>query len=51
MSGLGKSLLLYDRVESLAGVFKAIDEVTAEDLMRLADQYLDPAAMSRMVYT
>jgi predicted Zn-dependent peptidase len=51
MSGLGKSLLLYDRVESLGSLFDAIEAVTAEDLLRLANEHLQPDSISHLVYT
>lgn len=50
MTGLGKSYLLYDRVESLESVFKAIDAITAEDVLRLANEVLDTDAWSHLVY-
>ncbi len=51
MSGLGKSLLLYDRVESLQTLFAAIEAVKAEDLLRLANEHLTTESISHLVYT
>lgn len=50
MTSLGKSYLLYNRVESLASVFAAIEAVTAEDLQRLAQDVLQPDGLSHLVY-
>lgn len=51
MSGLGKSLLLYDRVESLENLFAAIESIDSDELLRLANEHLDPTAISHLVYT
>jgi predicted Zn-dependent peptidase len=50
MTGLGKSYLLYGRVESLESVFAAIDAITAEDVLRLANDVLDDSKWSHLVY-
>lgn len=50
MTGLGKSLLLYDRVESLASVFASVEAITADDVLRLANEVLAPEGLSHLVY-
>jgi predicted Zn-dependent peptidase len=50
MTGLGKSYLLYGRVESLESVFAAIDAITAEDVLRLSNEVLDDSKWSHLVY-
>jgi predicted Zn-dependent peptidase len=50
MTSLGKSYLLYNRVESLENVFAAIEAVSAEDLQRLAQQVLRVEGLSHLVY-
>lgn len=50
MTSLGKSFLLYDRVERLESVFEAIDAITAEDVLRLANEVLDDSTWSHLVY-
>ncbi|MFZ9054957.1 MAG: M16 family metallopeptidase [Flavobacteriales bacterium] len=50
MTGLGKSYLLYGRVERLETVFSAIDAITAADVLRLANEVLDDASWSHLVY-
>lgn len=50
MTSLGKSFLLYNRVESLEKVFESIEQVTAADLQRLAQSVLQPEGLSHLVY-
>ena len=50
MTSLGKSFLLYDRVERLETVFEAIEAITAEDVLRLANEVLDDSKWSHLVY-
>jgi predicted Zn-dependent peptidase len=50
MTGLGKSYLLYGRVESLESVFAAIDAITADDVLRLSNEVLDDSQWSHLVY-
>lgn len=50
MTSLGKSFLLYNRVESLEKVFDSIEQVTAADLQRLARGVLNPEGLSHLVY-
>ncbi|MDA0912312.1 MAG: pitrilysin family protein [Bacteroidetes bacterium] len=50
MSSLGKSYLLYDRVERLESVFEAIDSITAEDVLRLSNEVLNEDEWSHLVF-
>tara|TARA_B100000768_G_C11240199_1_gene359162 strand:+ start:278 stop:1426 length:1149 start_codon:yes stop_codon:yes gene_type:complete len=50
MTGLGKSFMLYDRVESLESVFASVEAITAEDVLRLANEVLAPEGLSHLVY-
>ncbi|MBV42653.1 MAG: peptidase M16 [Crocinitomicaceae bacterium] len=50
MTGLGKSFLQYGRVESLESVFNAIEAITSEDVLRLANEVLDDSTWSHLVY-
>ena len=50
MTSLGKSFLLYNRVERLETVFEAIEAITAEDVLRLANEVLDDRTWSHLVY-
>jgi predicted Zn-dependent peptidase len=50
MTGLGKSYLLYDRVEPMEEVFRALDAITADDVLRVANTWFDPDGWSHLVY-
>ena len=50
MTSLGKSFLLYNKVETLEKVFDSIERVRAEDLQRLACDVLQPERLSHLVY-
>jgi predicted Zn-dependent peptidase len=48
MLALGKSYLLYDRVDSLQEVFRKIEEVTSDDLIEIANEIFDESRMSSL---
>ncbi len=50
MLSLGKSFLIYDRVDELDDICKRIAEVTAEDLRRIACEIFDPEKLSTLIY-
>ena len=50
MSGLAKTYLLYNKVEPLENFFNAIESITAEDIQRVACEYIDPSLLSHLVY-
>lgn len=50
MLAIGKSYLMYNRVDPLLLVFNKIEEITAEDLMEVANFILDEKKMSTLVY-
>lgn len=50
MTGLAKSYLLYNKVESLEKFFSAIEAITPEDILRVSNEFLDPSLMSHLVY-
>ncbi len=47
---LGKSILLFDRFESLISISQKIEAITADDLMDTANLVLDPGSLSQLVY-
>ena len=50
MLTIGKSYLLYDKVDPLRVVFKKIEEITAEQLMEAANIVLNKEQMSTLIY-
>ena len=50
MLSLGKSLLLYDRVDSLEEINHKIEKITASDVLEAANEVLDPAKLSMLVF-
>lgn len=50
MLTIGKSYLLYNKVDLLQIVFNKIDAITADDLLDLANLTLDEKQMSTLVY-
>lgn len=50
MLTIGKSYLLYDKVDPLRVVFNKIEAITVEDLLEVANLTLDENQMSTLVY-
>ena len=50
MSTMGKSIMMYDRVRPLEEAFHAIEAVTADDVLEVANEVLDPDRLSALVY-
>lgn len=51
MFNLGKSLLLFDKIDSLADVFKSIEKIDAKQVWDVANEVFDPKKMSSLTYT
>jgi len=50
MLTIGKSYLLYDKVDPLRVVFKKIEEITAEEIFDVANRILDKNRLSTLIY-
>lgn len=50
MLGLGKSVLYYNRIDSLEEVFKAIDAITPEHLWDISNEIFDPKQLNYLIY-
>ncbi len=50
MLSMGKSLLVFGKAEGLDELYKKIDRVTAADILETANDILDPAGLSMLVY-
>lgn len=49
--GLGKSLLLYGKIQKMRDVYRRIEKVTAEEMQDVANELYNPDQLSRLVYT
>ena len=50
MLGLGKSLLLFDQIDTVQEIFDGIDKLTAEELLETANRYFDPKNCSELIF-
>jgi len=50
MLSLGKSLLVFDRIESMEDTCKKIDEITSSELLDAANEIFDPGKLSTLIY-
>jgi predicted Zn-dependent peptidase len=50
MLSLGKSLLIFDRIDPMDEVFRKIDEVTTSELTDIACNVFDKASLSTLIY-
>jgi predicted Zn-dependent peptidase len=50
MLAIGKSYLLYNRVDPLTEVFRKIEAISSNDLLEVANEILDEKQMSLLVY-
>ena len=50
MLTIGKSYLLFNKVDTVQNIFKKIEAITPLDLLEVANEVLDEKQMSRLVY-
>ncbi len=50
MLNLGKSYLLYNKVDELKEIYQKIDSLTAPDLLKIANEVFDPNQLSTLIY-
>ncbi len=50
MLSLGKSLLIFDRIDSIDETFRKIDAVTGSELMETADAIFNKSSLSTLIY-
>jgi predicted Zn-dependent peptidase len=50
MLSLGKSLLVFNKIETIEQICKKIDNVTASELLETANDIFDPAKLSTLIY-
>jgi predicted Zn-dependent peptidase len=50
MLSLGKSLLVFNRIDSLEDICKKIDTLTTSVLLEISNEVFDPAGLSTLIY-
>jgi predicted Zn-dependent peptidase len=50
MTGLGKSLLVYDRIDRFDELVTKVNSLTVAQLRDVAERMFDPAGISRLRY-
>lgn len=50
MLSIGKSLLLYDRIDTIEEINQKIDAITPSDLLEVANEIFDPKRLSMIMY-
>lgn len=50
MLSIGKSYLLYNRVDTLEEIYSKIDALTASDLLSIANEVFDESKLSHLIY-
>jgi predicted Zn-dependent peptidase len=50
MLGLGKSLLLFNQIDSVQEIYQAIEELKSSDLQEVANKYFDEKGISELIY-
>ena len=51
LSGLAKTYLMYDRVETLDSLVQAIESLQASDLLEVANKWLARESLSSLTFT
>ena len=50
MIALGKSLLAFDKVDTLEEIYTFIDNITAEEILEIANEVFDPHQLSSLTF-
>jgi len=50
MLSLGKSLLIFNKIDTIEDICKKIDEVTASELLETANDIFEPSKLSTLIY-
>ena len=51
MLGMGKSMLLYNKVDALKKIYKKINAITEEELQEIANEVFDKKQLSSLIFT
>jgi len=50
MLSLGKSLLSFNKIDSIEEIYKKIDDITASELLETANEVFEPSKLSTLIY-
>jgi predicted Zn-dependent peptidase len=50
MLSMGKSLLVFDRIDTIEEICRKIDEVSASEIIDISNEVLEPARLSTLIY-
>ena len=50
MQGLGKSMLAFGQIDTIAEMHQSIDKITSEEMQALANKYFDNSQISKLVF-
>ena len=50
MLGLGKSLLLFNQIDTIPDIYKEIDNLTASDILHVANTYFGTSNQNELIY-
>jgi predicted Zn-dependent peptidase len=50
MLGLGKSLLMFNQIDTIQEIYESIDKLTASELLETANQYFDESLISELIF-
>jgi predicted Zn-dependent peptidase len=50
MQGLGKSLLLFNQIDTIEEIYSSIDKLTSEELLRIAKTYFSEKNISELIF-
>lgn len=50
MQGLGKSLLLFNQIDTIEEIYTSIDKLTSKELQRIAKQYFTEENISELIF-
>lgn len=50
MLGLGKSLLMFNQIDTIHDIYTEIDKLTSEELLAIANEYFDPKNINELIF-
>jgi predicted Zn-dependent peptidase len=50
MLNIGKSILVYNKLDSFEDLCDEIDQITSSELLEIANEILEPSSLSTLIY-